>query len=196
MSKPADTSSTTDPTISATTSVDRSRSVPRLAPRAPSFNADPSVERHVRNAGRTPNTRPVTSVSMAAPTSIRRSTGGTSAIGKVEGTSRAIRGAETTARRTPNIPPAPASSRLSVIICRTNRSTLAPTAARTANSVRRESARDINRLARLVHAISSTQSDAPTSPHNSMRDWARSSSRQRNALALLSASSLGYCCWS
>ena len=171
--------------------------MPRLVPpRAPSFNADPSVDRHVRRAGNTPNTRPVRTVSSPAPKSSRRSTGGTSAIGSVEGTSLAMSGADATATITPSAPPAPASTRLSVNIWRTRRSTLAPIAARTANSVRRASARAISRFARLVHAISNTQSEAPMSAHSNVRDWPRSSSRQRNALALMSASSFGNCCCS
>ena len=112
---------------------------------------------------------PVASVIEAATASMRKSSGGISAIGSAVGTSRTTIGAATTANSTPRTPPAPASNRLSVSICRTRRSRLAPTAVLTASSVCRASARDHSRLARLVHAINNTHSDAPTMAHNSIR---------------------------
>jgi hypothetical protein len=170
VSRPTPTISTTDATISATTNAERTRSMARLVPPlAPSFKCAPSAFLHTRNAGSSPNASPVAVVNTSAPSNMRTSSAGASAIGNVVGTSLTRSGSVATPIRMPSIPPQAASTRLSVSIWRTRRSTLAPIAARIANSGRRASARDISRFARLVHAISSTQMDALTNPISSMR---------------------------
>ena len=60
------------------------------------------------------------------------------------------------ASSSPAAPPATASTRLSVINCRTNRTRLAPSAVRTAISRARSEPRASNRFARLTQAISRT----------------------------------------
>ena len=84
-----------------------------------------------------------------------------------------------TLRITPAMPPAPASSRLSISSCRTIWLRLAPIAVRIAISRRRDAARASSRLATLAQAISSTR---PTSHWRTIRgdanelrrpDWPR-----------------------
>ena len=99
---------------------------------------------------------PVITVNTAATSSMRASTLGDSAIGRLFGTRRARSGSAATAMQTPRAPPMPANTRLSVIKWRTRRSRPAPIAVRTAISRRRSIARASRRFARLAQAISST----------------------------------------
>ena len=69
----------------------------------------------------------------------------------------------------PTAPPISASSTPSVRNCRSSRQRPAPSADRIANSFCRDSARASSRLARLAHAISSTNATAPCSTNSAVR---------------------------
>ena len=184
MSRPADTSSTTERATSAITSAPRSRSRrPPTPARAPSRKPAASTSRSARQAGAMPKPTAMRTVVIAAKTRMRQSTVGVSAIGSVVGTRRATSGVAVKARSTPSAPPSSASSRLSVRSWRSRRSRPAPSAVRTASSCRRTSARASSRLARFVHAMSRTHKAAPKSAFNSRRAWGETSSRRRTRLA-------------
>jgi hypothetical protein len=170
MSRPADTSSTTDAATSEATRIDRSRSVRRPAPaRDPSRRPERSRSLTTRMAGTTPNPIPVATVTIAANTRTRGSMAVASPTGSVAGTSRASSGTAAMATATPSSPPAADSKGLSVNSWRTSRSRPAPIAVRIASSFRRFRTRASRRPARFVHAMSRTQSDAPVSPTSSSR---------------------------
>ena len=192
--RPAATSSITDIATSPTTSHDLRRSVRRLVPvRVPWARLTARLRRPTRHAGARPNSRPVATVVAPASPSIRRSSAGVSAIGSTVGARRATSGMADKPMPSPRRPPKAASIRLSVSICRTSRSGLAPIAVRIDISPCRESARDSSRLARFVLAMSSTHNEAPARAMSNSRGCAAISSRSRTTVAPVRAFSLGYC---
>ena len=181
-----------DAEICATTSMPLSRSRPASAARAPSRSPSMPVPRHARSAGMTPKRRPVTVVRNAAKTSTRASSTVASETGNDVGTRRASRGVATAASAIPAAPPIADSSSVSVSSCRTIRSRPAPSAARTVISRRRAMNRTRRRLARLVQAINSRQSEPPASMRRSMRDWFDTWSSSVRIVARVCSSSFGY----
>jgi hypothetical protein len=164
--RPAPTSSTIDIASSVTTSACRVRpvAVPALAPRVPpSFNVSVSDGRDSCNAGTAPNTRPVISVVPIVIRTIVRSTSNVIQYGTVVGIMRVMNSSIVhVPSRSPSVPPATASRKLSVRNCRTMRSREAPIASRTATSRCRAEPRASSRLATLAQAISNTKPTAPS----------------------------------
>ena len=135
-----------------------SRSLPAVAPRPPLRIAAAGASRVARRAGTRPNSTHVVTASAAVNASTRPSTPRPTK----SGLSAVLRNATSPrlsawASATPSAAPATASNRLSARNWRTNRQREAPIASLTATSCSRALARASSRLARFVHAISSTR---------------------------------------
>ena len=76
-------------------------------------------------------------------------------------------------------------------ICRTKRSRPAPSAVRTASSFRRTNVRARSRFARLVHAINSTQKEAPSRANSINRQRSDISSRSESMVTPTCSLSFG-----
>ena len=146
-------------------------SAPRSQPRAgPTVRADPiNVPSVRRRAGNSPNRIPESTAAAALNSSTRRSTVASSIRGSPSGAIVWKPRSSPNARPHPLAPPATATSRLSVSARRTRRKREAPSAARTAISRSRPTARANSRLAILAQAISSTASTAPNSASEAAR---------------------------
>src|SRR5262245_2215043 len=170
VNRPAVTRRTIESEISTITKIERKRSRrPPIPDREPSRNPSIFTLLHARHAGKTPKTSPVASVTRL----VNANTRGSSIVASVNG-NRVVMIADNTgsraaAIRIPINPPATASTTLSVSNCRIRRSRPAPIAARTVSSFRRAIALANRRLVKFVHAISSTQNDAPSEAQRSIR---------------------------
>ena len=124
-------------------------------------------------AGSTPTSAPARSDAKATNSSTDTSSDTSSSRGKPGSVPRSIRAivvasarsarSPTNATRMPAAPDITASNTLSAASCRARRTRPAPSAVRTAISRRRSFIRASTRFPTLTHAISSTNSDAPSS---------------------------------
>ena len=130
--------------------------------RPPSFSVSFSSARDAWIAGAIPNSTPVTSDTSAVNAATRPSTPTSRRRGMLSGADATSASTPQNASSRPTAPPASAMSTLSVSSCWTIRPRLAPSAVRSAISLRRDAARASSRFATLAHAISSTRPTAPS----------------------------------
>ncbi len=169
-------------------------------PRPPSRRTSFRSVRDARTAGRRPTTSPVPSATTAMYEKTRQSNGRSNRIGRSAGS--LMPDSRTLSQRPMNAParpPAPASIRLSVSICRTRRRRPAPSAARSASSRRRTVARTISRFTTFTHATSRTSatSSRNTPATSGLLFAALGSGRARRSGIARARTVLfvsGYCC--
>jgi hypothetical protein len=140
-----------------------------VARRPPAFIETARSTREALAAGASPNQRPLSTESAVTnartPPSIATCEKPLASAGSTTFRPRTA----SCASATPSRPPMSASATLSVSSCRRMRLRLAPSAARSPISLRRDAARESSRLATFAHAISST---IPTAA------WSTSSGRR------------------
>ena len=158
-SKPAPTSRLIESASWQATSVPRSVRERRvsLVPRASSRSTDCGSALAVANAGIEPKARPASSATNAVTSMAPPSSDSAAVLGSDCARSPRSASSARVASSSPAAPPANPSSTLSDSSCRTRRERPAPSATRTANSRRRESARDSSTPAKFAHATSSTK---------------------------------------
>ena len=166
--------------------------VPALRP--PSESVSFKSGRDARQAGIIPNTPPVNTEMIAVNPRTVVSTSMRPSIGRNFAAEASMNVVPQTAARTPSVPPASESSKLSVRNWRTSRSRPAPSAARIAISLWRAVERASKRLPTFAHAIRSTNPTAPKSIHNAGRNLPTKSSRNVTRCTPLLALSFGCSC--
>ncbi len=161
-SRPAPINNITATALSNTTSKlrVRFRNVPS-APRAPSFNESMRSTFNERAAGARPNKTPVTIEIRSVKPSTVASIVTFTVAGRLSSLKLTSSSTPHLATNAPNAPPRIESIKLSVIICRTIRHRLAPSAVRKAISFCLAAARTSKRFATFAHAMSNTNPTAP-----------------------------------
>jgi hypothetical protein len=193
---PAPISRTNASAISQTTRAFRTRCDwrPAVPLRPPSFRLSLTSPRENRQAGRSPDSIPVTidntpvksSARMSTPSSLWRGMdpGGRTAFNTVTSAYASAR---------PMAPPVEARSPLSVIACLMSCHRVAPSARRTAISRVLPDARASNRLAMLAHAIKSTKLTVPNNTRSILRMSPTTRSRKPTTATPSFALESGYC---
>ena len=138
-----------------------------------------SEVRLARSAGTRPTSTVATSAVARANSATGQSMPASFSRGMSAGLSATRVSSTAAAPATPRRPPAHAMSALSASSCRTRTPRLAPSAARTASSRRRDAARANTRPATLPHAISRTRATAAISSHKVCRAGPKMKSTQR-----------------
>src|SRR5262249_777542 len=155
--------------ISTTTSALRNQLVCMPPAPPPSFNVDCKSTLELCSAGMSPKKTPVKIESAAVKAATRQSRPTSFARGRKLAANTSSASTPHLASAKPRAPPVTANSRLSVSSCLTMRSLPAPSAVRTAISLRREVARASNRLATLAQAISKTKPTANSIASSAVR---------------------------
>ncbi len=165
INSPAPTSNISASATSPATSAPRYRAEIPLDPdRPPCVKASFTLRRPASNAGASPKTIAVSSAIATVNASVHGSRCRSCRCAESTGASVSIARIPQYANSNPHAPAATLSRRLSVNICRINRQRVAPSASRTASSLRRPMARASIRFATLAQAINKTN---PTAPCNS-----------------------------
>ena len=170
-SKPAPTTTITARAISVMTSPlrKRSRPEPGVALLPPSLSERCTSAPANRSTGASPNSTPVRRVLPSVKRKTLRSKRTSSRRGRFSRPSAIRKSMPKPARNRPTTAPVPASTRLSVSICRLRRTRPAPIAVRTAISRPRSDIRAKRRLVTFAQAISSRSPVAPNKMNNGAR---------------------------
>ncbi len=195
INSPAPTSSTSASPTSTTTSAPRTRPArpTPTSPRLDSFSDSLRFSRDVSTAGTAPNASPVRSEAPSVNRSAAGFTPACPAASRFCGPSATSASTPQCASSSPVAPPAAASSRLSVSSWRMSRRRPAPSAARSAISLRRPAARVIWRFATLTHAMRSTDPTAPSRTRSAGLISPANCSRSGTTLTPHPLSTSGYC---
>ena len=180
--RPAPTSRTTASAISTITSAcrKRCRPPPLDAPCAPSLSESVRSTRSARTAGARLKARLVKTATAAVKSSTRRSTVTSATRGMLAGFHQPTNLTPAKASARPTAVAMPVRTRLSVSSCRITRNPLAPSAARTAISRWRPSARARRRFATFAQAMSRRNATAPKSSQMARRTEPTTSSVSDN----------------
>jgi hypothetical protein len=166
---------------------------PPVAERPASFSAVLTSVFAACHAGARPKTTPVSSVTPIANATTRGSTP-TSGTGSTFGGS--VDSSQLTAHvapSRPSTPPMPESTTLSTRSCRIRRPRPAPSAARTAISLWRSSARASSRFATFALTIRSTHTTAPSSTSSAVRNWLLTNVSVKVTRLMPQSFTSGYC---